>query len=142
MAGPHVDCRPYRIEWRENLTTLWLVLDHADGREEADAKILRMLSENGGYCRLINQTVVAASETPRRWDPSPLGPELIEVGTQVDTLVGGALAVLGAAKLAITGLCEVAEAAQARGDLALAEATITVARRATAQLGEATQGDA
>jgi hypothetical protein len=58
-----VEVPPYRVEWRANLTTRWLLISTAGTREDADG-LARGALRNRGYCRLISQPVIASRERP------------------------------------------------------------------------------
>jgi hypothetical protein len=63
-----VEVPPYRVEWRANLTTRWLLINTAGTREDADGLARDVLREHRGYCRLISQHVIASSERPGHWE--------------------------------------------------------------------------
>lgn len=68
---PDVAIAPYRVEWRPDLTTRWLLIDHRFKREDADALAVETLERHNGYCRLISQHVVGASRSPGHWVSAP-----------------------------------------------------------------------
>jgi hypothetical protein len=63
-----VEVAPYRVEWRPDLTKRWNLLAACQTREEADGLARRSLDYHHGYCRLIVQHVIAASERPGHWE--------------------------------------------------------------------------
>jgi hypothetical protein len=68
MSQIDVSVLPYRVEWRPNLVTRWLLIDQAGAREEADDLAERALKDHNGYVRLITQHVISASERPGHWE--------------------------------------------------------------------------
>jgi hypothetical protein len=64
----HPKLAPYRVMWRADLSTRWILMKEADTREEADQFALEALHAHGGYCRLISQFVIHESERPRAWE--------------------------------------------------------------------------
>lgn len=68
MTKIDVDVLPYRVEWRPNLTTLWLFMGARGTREEADALARHTLNDHRGYCRLISQHVIESSPRPGVWE--------------------------------------------------------------------------
>jgi hypothetical protein len=63
-----VNTPPYRVEWRPDLVTRWLLIDHAGTRDEADDLAEKALKDHKGYVRLITQHVISASERPGQWE--------------------------------------------------------------------------
>lgn len=61
------DLDPYRVEWRSNLTTRWMLMGSAETREDADDLAERSLNRHGGFCRLVSQHVIATSPRPHEW---------------------------------------------------------------------------
>jgi hypothetical protein len=65
---PGSECEPYRVEWRANLTTRWLLIQECSTREGADGLVRETLKAHGGYCRLKTQHVIEASPRPGEWE--------------------------------------------------------------------------
>lgn len=59
---------PYRVMWRANLSTRWILMKDATTREEADDIAAYAINAYGGYCRLITQHVIAESERTGVWE--------------------------------------------------------------------------
>lgn len=62
-----VEVPRFRVEWRANLTTRWMLIEAVPTRDEADALAAETLGKPGlspGYCRIVEQRVVASSRTP------------------------------------------------------------------------------
>jgi hypothetical protein len=68
-----VNVLPYRVEWRPDLVTGWLLIGASGSRTLADDLAEATLSAHRGYCRLITQHVIESSPTPGSWEGAPRG---------------------------------------------------------------------
>jgi hypothetical protein len=68
------DLEPYRVEWRSNRTTRWMLMAAEVTRDEADARARAAVDKHGGYARLVSQHVIAESPGPARWVSAPPSP--------------------------------------------------------------------
>ncbi len=63
---PDVEIPPFRVEWRATLSEHWVLLKNVGTREEANDLARGALDEySSGYCRIVEQRVVASSRTPQ-----------------------------------------------------------------------------
>jgi hypothetical protein len=60
ISGGPLALMSYRVEWRANLTTLWVLAQSTDGHEEARNLAARHLAAHGGQVRIIVQHVIEA----------------------------------------------------------------------------------
>lgn len=58
MGNPH-HAKPYRVEWRANLTTQWVLLQSCDTHGDALEVMEREEERLGGQARVLTQHVVA-----------------------------------------------------------------------------------
>jgi hypothetical protein len=62
--------RPFRVQWRPDLTCGWLLLGEDDTREDADLRARDAIARFKGYCRILEQKTVQANESHGRWSES------------------------------------------------------------------------
>lgn len=64
--------KPYRVMWRPDLSTRWLLMKEADTREEADGIAVETIKAHRGYVRLITQHVIEETTSAgATWEAAP-----------------------------------------------------------------------